>query len=67
MVHVYGNVQSVRPLGLLANGNLYLIAIPPNHNRIAGRLAHDYGHWVSLQGWVAQNDGASVFEVTRVQ
>lgn len=66
-IHTHGNTLQVQPLGLVANGTLYLLVLPDNKGSVAGKVAGDVNQSVALSGEVIQKDGSSVLVVHSVK
>lgn len=62
-----GNGGVLRPLGFVANGQVYVIDLPAQHSGLVNVLAKNMGREIALMGHVFNRGGAKVFVVDAVE
>lgn len=62
-----GNGGTLRPLGFLANGHVYLLDLPAKHAGLANVLSRNLGRKIALYGHAFTRNGADVIVVDAVE
>lgn len=65
-IHTQGSTKLVQPLGLKANGQVYLLDVSKSNANLVGTLGKDKGHSVKLKGHTVQQNGATIFVVDSI-
>lgn len=65
-IYTHGPSRLVQPLGIQANGHVYLLFVHNGHANIVDKLASKSGQGVTVKGHTVTRDGAEVFVVDSI-
>lgn len=65
-IHTQGSTRLVQPLGLKANGQVYLLDVSKSNSNLVGTLGKDKGQSVKVKGHTVQQNGATIFVVDSI-